>query len=165
MGTSAQQHRVSIGLFYNKNIIDFSITNKVKMCCRRECGDVGYKICYSVLGVLYFYLLLYILYMVLDVSQSASASHNSSKVKALPDLRNSINLYFLLAVCTALKCFIGQCEIDADLSCLGKLLALCKALALKIRSKPQDGLHWMKHLLNICSNIFVMFVTILNLSF
>ena len=101
--------------------------------------------------------------MVIDLSQSASVSHIPSKVKAMPDLRNSINLYFLLAVGTALNCFIGRCEIDADLSCIGKLLALCKALALKVNSKPKDGLHWMKHMLNICSNSFVMFLTILNL--
>ncbi len=163
MGISAQQHRVSIGLFYNNNVFDFSITNKVKLCCRRESGDIGYRISYSVLGVLYFYLLLYMMYIVLDLSQSASVSHISSKVKAMPDLRNSINLYFLLAVGTALNCFIGRCEIDADLSCIGKLLALCKALALIVNSKPQDGLHWMKHMLNICSNSFVMFLTILNI--
>ena len=162
MGISAQQHRVSIGLFSGNNVY---ATNKVNVCSRRS-GDsvVWYKICYSVLGIQYFYILLYIMYMILDLSQSASVSHTPKPViRPLPDLRCSINLYFLLAVFNALGLFIGRCEIDADLSCTCKLFALCKALALTLVAKPRDGLHWMKHLLHICSKSFVMFLTLLNL--
>lgn len=165
MGIAAQQHRVSIGLFSSNNICDFYATNKVNVCSRRSGGDVvWYKICYSVLGIQYFYILLYIMYMILDLSCSASASHIPEPViRPMPDLRSSINLYFLLAVFNALGLFIKRCEIDADLSCTGKLFAVCRALALELSAKPRDGLHWMKHLLYICSNSFVMFLTLLNL--
>ena len=107
MGISAQQHRVSIGLFYN---------NKVKVCRRRECGDIGYKICCTVLGILYFYILIYIMIMSLNFSQSASTSHCSPIIRPMPDLQSSINLYFLLAMFTALEVFIDRCEVAADLS-------------------------------------------------
>ena len=65
MGISAQQHRVSIGLFYNSiSSYNLCTTNKVNVCPCRDRGDVGYTICYSILGIQYFYILLYA--MILD---------------------------------------------------------------------------------------------------
>ena len=68
--------------------------------------------------------------MSLDFSQSASTSHCSPIIRPMPDLRSSINLYFLLAIFTGLELFVDQCEVAADLSCTEILTAFLINLVL-----------------------------------
>ena len=60
--------------------------------------------------------------------------------------------------------FIERCKVDTDLSCTGILAAIFKAMILKLIFKPRNGKHWLKHVIEICTNGIALFLPVLNLS-
>ena len=98
MGISAQQHRVCTGLFCT-NILKSSgsiVGGKFVWSCLLSRHMFG--VC---IGIIYMYILTFMMFMNIDCNNVLNEPGHPS-IHALPELRSSLNLYFLLICCTIL---------------------------------------------------------------
>ena len=98
MGVSAQQHRVATGMFCRYVTISNSFNDDVRSGNLLSCF-LSRHVFFAILGIFYFYILLYIFSLTIDANERLCAPLHPS-IHALPSLRSSLNLYYLLIMCT-----------------------------------------------------------------
>ena len=156
MGVSAIQHRVITGLY-----------NCVFKCLvSRQNGGMVHNQSLKYLGifigfVIYFYIIMYIIFLNQDCSNSFSELQYHPIIRALPDLRTSVNHYFLLIVVSVV---LNQIKaINASTG--GKnLLKLCKRLFISAFEKSYNRkFSWLRKVIDVVLNCTLLLLLTLNL--
>ena len=100
MGVSAQQHRVCTGLYCRH--VYFVKDNSFGCIDMSWSSFLSRHVFCACFGILYFYILTYIMFMSNDTSGDPLRAPLRPVIRSLPSLRSSLNLYYLLICCTIL---------------------------------------------------------------
>ena len=115
----------------------------------------------TVISIIYFYLIVYIIFLNQECSNSLSARQCHPTIHTLPDLRTSINQYFLLITVSVILDRVRAIFAYSDgISIAG----LCKVLITNTFAKPLlTKVNWLRKMFDVVLNGTLLFLYVLNI--